>query len=52
MSDVKQEYFPVTREDDCIWLKDLRENPPIEIHLVPEQALEVALNLLRVVESK
>ena len=34
--------FSVTREDDCIYLRDEREGGSIEIHLVPDQAREVA----------
>ncbi len=45
MSDVEEKFFSVTREDDCIWLRDNRENPPIEIHLVPKQAYMLGFEL-------
>ena len=44
--------FDVVRNDDCIRLADYRGDTPVEIHIVPEQAYEIALKLLRVIEAK
>lgn len=44
--------FDVTREDNCIYLRDYRGNTPVEIHVVPEQAYEIVLKLLKVVEAR
>ena len=45
-------HFDVGREDDCIYLRDYRGSSPVEIHMIPEQAYEIALKLLKVVEAK
>lgn len=48
-----QEALSVRREDNCIWLRDNRDDPLItEIHLDPEQAYQVGLDLLRVAGPK
>jgi len=49
MEDVAGEtaFFEIRRADNCIWLKDLRVIP-VEIHMTPEQAVEVGCALIAI----
>ena len=38
--------FFVSRDDDCIYLRDSRADVTIEMHLVPDQAWKIGLALL------
>ena len=49
---LNEEYFSLTREDDCIWLRDTREDSAVEIHLDPEQAHDLGLALLEIVDAR
>ena len=44
------EYFKINREDNCIWLTDLRDESRPPIHLVPSQAQEVGEALIEIAE--
>jgi len=37
--------FEIQVADDCVWLRDIRQGPPLEIHMTRAQAEEVGLVL-------
>ena len=46
------EYFKINREDDCIWLTDLRDESRPSIHLIPSQAQEVGEALIEIAKDE
>lgn len=46
------EYFKINREDNCIWLTDLRDESQPSIHLIPSQAQEVGEELIKIAKEK
>lgn len=46
------EYFKIDREDNCIWLTDLRDESQPPIHFVPSQAKEVGEALIERAKDK
>lgn len=43
--------FKIDRADECIWLVDERGEKPVEIHLVPSQAVVLADQLRLAAEA-
>ena len=42
--------FKVTREDNCVWIEDLRDN--LIRHIVPDQAQELADKLKEILKDE